>query len=172
MNFRMISRLTGRLLMVEAIIMLAPMVVSIYFGEAIFPVYLVTAVILLTVGLAMNFLKPESKRIYAREGFVLVSLTWILMSLFGALPFVMSGAIPSFIDAFFETVSGFTTTGATILTEIEALPKSLLFWRSFTHWIGGMGVIVFVLAVLPQKEMQSMHIMRAEVPGPTVGKLV
>ena len=172
MNFRMIARLTGRLLMVEAIIMLIPMVVSIYFGENIFPVYIVTAGILLTAGLGMNFLKPESKRIYARDGFVLVSLTWILMSLFGALPFTMSGAIPSFIDAFFETVSGFTTTGATILTDIETLPKSLLFWRSFTHWIGGMGVIVFVLAVLPQKEMQSMHIMRAEVPGPTVGKLV
>ena len=94
------------------------------------------------------------------------------MSVFGALPFVISGAIPSFVDALFETVSGFTTTGASILSNIEALPKSLLFWRSFTHWIGGMGVIVFVLAILPKKEMQSMHILRAEVPGPTVGKLV
>ena len=120
----------------------------------------------------MTLPKPQTRKIYAREGFVIVSLSWILMSLFGALPFVISGAIPSFVDALFETVSGFTTTGASILNNIEVLPKSILFWRSFTHWIGGMGVIVFVLAILPQKEMQSMHILRAEVPGPTVGKLV
>ena len=123
-------------------------------------------------GTIMNLSRPETKRIYAREGFLVVSLSWILLSLFGALPFVFSGAIPSFMDAFFETVSGFTTTGATILSDVEALPKSLLFWRSFTNWIGGMGIIVFVLALLPQKDMQSMHILRAEVPGPTVGKIV
>ena len=120
----------------------------------------------------MNLSKPQKRTIYAREGFAVVSLSWIIMSFFGSLPFVLSGEIPSFIDAFFETVSGFTTTGATILSDIEALPKSLLFWRSFTNWIGGMGIIVFVLALLPQKDMQSMHILRAEVPGPTVGKLV
>lgn len=172
MNYKMVLRLTGRLLMVESAIMLIPLAVSIYFGESIFPVYIVTAGILLAVGLSAGIPKPKSNRIYAREGFVVVALTWILMSLFGALPFTLSDAIPSYTDALFETVSGFTTTGASILSDIESIPKSLLFWRSFTHWIGGMGVIVFVLAVLPQKEMQSMHIMRAEVPGPTVGKLV
>lgn len=158
--------------MVEAAIMFIPFAVSIYCGDSISYTYLITSGLLIATGLLMGLPKPDSKRIYAREGFVMVSLAWILMSLFGALPFTLSGAIPSYIDAFFETVSGFTTTGASVLTDIEALPDSLLFWRSFTHWIGGMGVIVFVLAFLPQKEMQSMHIMRAEVPGPTVGKLV
>ena len=152
--------------------MFIPFAVSIYCGDSISYTYLITSGLLIATGLLMGLPKPDSKRIYAREGFVMVSLAWILMSLFGALPFTLSGAIPSYIDAFFETVSGFTTTGASVLTDIEALPDSLLFWRSFTHWIGGMGVIVFVLAFLPQKEMQSMHIMRAEVPGPTVGKLV
>ncbi|MBQ8209280.1 MAG: TrkH family potassium uptake protein [Clostridia bacterium] len=172
MNYKMVLRLTGRLLMVEAAIMFIPFAVSIYCGDSISYTYLITSGLLIATGLLMGLPKPDSKRIYAREGFVMVSLAWILMSLFGALPFTLSGAIPSYIDAFFETVSGFTTTGASVLTDIEALPDSLLFWRSFTHWIGGMGVIVFVLAFLPQKEMQSMHIMRAEVPGPTVGKLV
>lgn len=172
MNYKMVSRLTSRLLIVEAVLMLIPLAVSAYFADGVFHAYIITAGILIAAGLLMGIPKPESKRIYAREGFVIVALTWILMSVFGALPFTISGAIPSFIDAVFETISGFTTTGASILTDIEALPESILFWRSFTHWIGGMGVIVFVLAVLPQKEMQSMHIMRAEVPGPTVGKLV
>ena len=172
MNYKMISRLAGRLLMVEAIIMLIPLAVSVYFNEGIYHIYLISAALPLSVGLLLGMPKPKSRRIYAKDGFVLVALTWILMSVFGAIPFTLSDAIPSYVDAFFETVSGFTTTGATILTDIESVPNSLLFWRAFTHWIGGMGVIVFVLAVLPQKEMQSMHIMRAEVPGPTVGKLV
>lgn len=172
MNYKLILRLTGRLLMLEAIIMAIPLAVSVYYNEGIFHIYLITAGILLAAGLLMGLPKPESKRIYARDGFVLVSLAWIFMSVFGALPFTLSGAIPSYVDAFFETVSGFTTTGATILTDIESIPNSLLFWRAFTNWVGGMGVIVFMLAILPQKEMQSMHIMRAEVPGPTVGKLV
>ncbi|MBQ4603202.1 MAG: TrkH family potassium uptake protein, partial [Clostridia bacterium] len=114
----------------------------------------------------------KNTAIYAKDGYVIVALTWILMSLFGAMPFYFSGYIPNFVDAFFETVSGFTTTGSTILSNIEAMPKSLLFWRSFTHWIGGMGILVFVIAILPKTESSSMHVMRAEVPGPTVGKLV
>lgn len=161
MNYRMVSKTVGRLLQAEALLLLLPMAVSIYFKENLIFVYAIVIAILLGVGTVMTLPKPHKRRIYAREGFVIVSLSWILMSLFGALPFVISGAIPSFVDAIFETVSGFTTTGASIISDIEALPKSILFWRSFTHWIGGMGVIVFVLAILPQKEMQSMHILRA-----------
>lgn len=172
MNYKMVSKTVGRLLQAEALLLLLPMAVSIYFKENLIYVYGMVIAMLLCVGTIMTLPKPQTRKIYAREGFVIVSLSWILMSLFGALPFVISGAIPSFVDALFETVSGFTTTGASILNDIEVLPKSILFWRSFTHWIGGMGVIVFVLAILPQKEMQSMHILRAEVPGPTVGKLV
>ena len=172
MNYKMVSKTVGKLLQAEALLLMLPMAVSIYFKENLIYVYGIVIAMLLCVGTIMTLPKPQTRKIYAREGFVIVSLSWILMSLFGALPFVISGAIPSFVDALFETVSGFTTTGASILNNIEVLPKSILFWRSFTHWIGGMGVIVFVLAILPQKEMQSMHILRAEVPGPTVGKLV
>ena len=172
MNYKMVLKTIGRLLLSEAVLMLLPMAVSIYFKENLISVYGIVIAILLGVGVLLCLPKPETTRIYAREGFVIVSLSWIMLSFFGALPFVFSGAIPSFIDAFFETVSGFTTTGATILSNIEALPKSILFWRSFTNWIGGMGIIVFVLALLPQKDMQSMHILRAEVPGPTIGKMV
>ncbi len=172
MNLKMVTKTVGRLLKAEALLMLLPLMVSVYYKENILYVYGIVIGLILAVGTLMTMPKPETKTIYAREGFAIVSLSWILMSVFGALPFVISGAIPSFVDALFETVSGFTTTGASILSNIEVLPKSILFWRSFTHWIGGMGVIVFVLAILPKKEMQSMHILRAEVPGPTVGKLV
>lgn len=172
MNYKMVLKTVGRLLQAEALLLFLPMMVSAYYKEKIEYVFLITIGLLFVTSFFMTFPKTENKRIYAREGFLVVSLSWILLSLFGALPFVFSGAIPSFIDAFFETVSGFTTTGATVLSDIEALPKSLLFWRSFTNWIGGMGIIVFVLALLPQKDMQSMHILRAEVPGPSVGKMV
>lgn len=172
MNYKMVSKTVGRLLQAEALLLLLPMAVSIYFKENLLYVYGIVIALVLLAGSLLTLPKPKKRTIYAREGFAIVSLSWILMSFFGALPFVFSGAIPSFVDAFFETVSGFTTTGASILNSIESLPKSILFWRSFTHWIGGMGVIVFVLAILPQKDMQSMHILRAEVPGPTVGKLV
>ena len=116
--------------------------------------------------------KPKQTDLYAKEGFVIVSLSWVILSLFGALPFVISGAIPSFIDAFFETVSGFTTTGASIVPSVEDLPRAMLMWRSFTHWVGGMGVLVFIMAILPLSGAQNMHIMRAESPGPQVSKLV
>lgn len=117
-------------------------------------------------------IKPKNRVIYAKEGFVIVAFAWLLLSGIGALPFVISGEIPSYIDAFFETVSGFTTTGASILTNVEKMSHGLLFWRSFTHWIGGMGVLVFIMAVVPSAADRSIHILRAEVPGPTVGKLV
>ena len=162
----------GRLLWAEAAFLCLPLLVSLYYHENLYHIYLLTIGLLVGVGAILNLPKPEKRTIYAREGFVIVALSWILMSFFGAMPFVFSGEIPSVIDAMFEVVSGFTTTGATILVDIEAMSKSLLFWRAFTHWLGGMGIIVFVLAFLPQKDMQSMHIMRAEVPGPSVGKLV
>lgn len=174
MNYRMISSTVGKILMIEALFMALPLFISFYYDEGISVacVYAAVIVMLICTGAVLAFFKPKHRRIFAKEGFVIVALSWILVSLFGALPFYGSRAIPSFIDAFFETVSGLTTTGASILNDIESLPKSLLFWRSFTHWIGGMGVIVFILAILPQKDTRSMHIMRAEVPGPTVGKLL
>ena len=116
--------------------------------------------------------KPEKSTFYGKEGMIIVASAWILWSAFGAMPFVISGAIPNYIDAFFETVSGFTTTGASILADVEALPKSLIFWRSFTHWIGGMGVLVFLLAIVPMSGGSHINLMRAESPGPSVGKLV
>ncbi len=116
--------------------------------------------------------KPERKQLYSREGNVIVALSWVLLSIFGAIPFYISGEIPSYLDALFETVSGFTTTGASILSEVESMPKSMLMWRSFTHWVGGMGVLVFIMAFLPLAGAQNMHIMKAESPGPSVSKLV
>ena len=172
MNYKIVSGTLGRLLWAEAVFLCLPLSVSLYYKENIYHIYLLTIGLLAAAGAVLNIPKPEKRTVYAREGFVIVALSWILLSFFGALPFVFSGEIPSVIDAMFEVVSGFTTTGATILVNIEAMSKSLLFWRAFTHWLGGMGIIVFVLAFLPQKDMQSMHIMRAEVPGPSVGKLV
>ncbi len=171
MNYRMVWRTLGRTLSIEAVLMLLPLSIALYHGES-WRGLGYTILLLAAVSLALRFYKCPSELIYAKEGFLIVALSWIFLSLFGALPFVIDGAIPSFIDAFFETVSGFTTTGASILTDIESVGFGLLFWRSFTHWIGGMGVLVFMLAVLPLAESRSMHIMRAEVPGPTVGKLV
>lgn len=173
MNYRMVSTTVGKILIAEALLLLLPLSVAFYYGESGTPsAFVGTAALLLVFGFLLEIKRPRHRRIYAREGFMIVAISWILISLFGALPFVLSGAISNPVNALFETVSGFTTTGATILTEIENLPKSILFWRSFTHWIGGMGVLVFVLAFLPQRENQSMHILRAEVPGPTMGKLV
>ncbi len=172
MNYRMVLNSVGRLMWAEAALLSLPLAVSLYYKENLYHIYLIVMVILAFVGMLLNLPKPKKKEIYAREGFVIVALSWIVLSIFGALPFVLSGAIPSFVDALFETVSGFTTTGSTILRDIEALPKSTLFWRAFTHWIGGMGIIVFVLGFMPKKDIQSMHILRAEVPGPVVGKLV
>ena len=136
-----------------------------------FEVMAATALIVLALGLITSLRTPQNTKIYARDGLAIVALVWVLMSVFGALPFVISGEIPSFADAFFETVSGFTTTGSTILTDVEALSHGTLFWRSFSHWIGGMGVLVFAMAVLPMTDGRAMHLMRAEVPGPTCGKI-
>ncbi len=153
--------------------MILPTGVALAYGESVFTSFLATIGLLILVGLIAIALKPKDKTIYARHGLVIVALGWILMSLFGALPFYFSGEIPNLLDALFESVSGFTTTGSSILTDVEALSKSMLFWRSFTHWIGGMGVLVFIMAVLPLAGGGGdLHLMRAESPGPNVSKLV
>ena len=172
MNYKMVSFSIGRILLVEAALLIFPAIGAIFYGEDTLLSFAVTIAALSVTGLLAVKKKPKNQNIYAKDGYVIVALTWILMSFFGALPFFLSGHIPNFIDAFFETVSGFTTTGSTILRNVEVLPKSLLFWRSFTHWIGGMGILVFVIAIMPKTESSSMHVMKAEVPGPTVGKLV
>ncbi len=173
MNRKMVLYLLGQMAVVEAGLMLLPLAVSLIYGEACWLAYLQSILVALAVGLALILIfKPKNKVIYAKEGFVIVALTWILMSLIGALPFTLSGEIPSYVDAVFETVSGFTTTGSSILTNVEALSHGNLFWRSFTHWVGGMGVLVLVMAVLPTSTDRSIHIIKAEMPGPIVGKLV
>lgn len=167
----MVLRILGYVLGAEAVLMLLPLLVCLIYGENPFPFLVCILGLGICAGL-LRLVKPRSRSLFAREGFLAVSLAWILVSLAGAVPFVLDGAIPSYIDALFETVSGFTTTGASVLRDVEALPCGLLFWRSFTHWIGGMGVLVFIMAVLPMAGDRSMHLMRAEVPGPSVGKLV
>ena len=169
----MIGFVIGRILLTEAALLMLPTAVAAVYGEAVLP-FLIPALLLAVIGLALGLRSPKRSSLYARDGFAVVALAWVLMSAFGALPFVLSGDIPHFVDAFFETVSGFTTTGASILTEIEPLGRGVLFWRSFTHWVGGMGVLVFVMAILPMSagDGHGMHLMRAEVPGPSVGKLV
>ena len=171
MNRRMICRVLGLILVCEAALLILPTVAGLCYGESVTH-FLITMALSGALGFLLTRVKPYSDVIYAKDGFVVVSLGWVLMSLIGALPFVLSGDIPHYIDALFETVSGFTTTGASILEDVEGLSRGCMFWRSFTHWIGGMGVLVFIMAVLPMSGEHSMHIMRAEVPGPTVGKLV
>ena len=167
----MIVFILGRILLTEAVLLLLPLLVAVLYGESILP-FLLPALALAVCGALMSARKPKSMALFARDGLAVVAMAWIAMSAFGALPFCISGDIPHFVDAFFETVSGFTTTGASILTEVESLTRSGLFWRSFTHWVGGMGVLVFVMAILPMSDGHGMHLLRAEVPGPTVGKLV
>jgi len=174
MNNKMVRYVIGHILKLETAFMLIPLALSFFYHESFIvkKSYIFTIVLLLISSLLISKKVPENQKIYAKEGLVIVSISWIALSLFGALPFVFSNRIPSFIDAFFETVSGFTTTGASILSNVEALEHSLLFWRSFTHLVGGMGVLVLALAILPKNTNQSLHIMKAEVPGPTFGKLV
>ena len=173
MNRRMVFYTVGRLLILEAALMVLPALVSLCYGEHSILSFAMTIVVALVLGFALTLLcKPKDKVIFAREGFVIVALAWILISAVGALPFVISGEIPSYVDAFFETVSGFTTTGSSILTDVESLSHGMLFWRSFTHWVGGMGILVFIVAIMPAVSDRSIHILRAEMPGPTMGKLV
>ena len=172
MNYKMVVKTLGKVFILEAFMLAIPMVVGFIYQENSYMDYLLPIGLLLILGLPTFLLRAKDKSIYTKEGFVIVSLAWILMSVFGAIPFVLNGAIPSYIDALFETVSGFTTTGSTIISDIEILDKSILFWRALTHWLGGMGVLVFVLALTPGYNSGAMHVLRAESPGPTVGKLV
>ena len=172
MNMKSISYILGWILRIEAIFMALPVVTSVIYEEPEGVAYLAVMVICLLLGQLLTHKKPKNPSFYAKEGFVTTALGWIAMSLFGCLPFILTGEIPSFVDALFETVSGFTTTGASILTDVEAMSHCSLLWRSFTHWIGGMGVLVFLLAVLPMVGGSNMHLMKAESPGPSVGKLV
>lgn len=172
MNKKMITYVLGILLITEGVLMLLPTVVALCYNERVFP-FLATAAACAVIGFIMTRFKPNDKSIFSAEGFAIVSLGWILISLFGAVPFFISSEIPNYLDAMFEVVSGFTTTGASILTDVEALSRSMIFWRSFTHWIGGMGALAFIMAVLPlAKGGGDLQLMRAESPGPDVEKLV
>lgn len=172
MNNRMTAYILGRMLGVEALVLLIPAFVSWLYNEDGWKYFLITSAILVVVYLAFGVRKPKDTKIYGRDGFVIIASAWVLWSLFGALPFWISGSIPSYVDAFFETISGFTTTGSTILTDASSLPMGMNFWRCFTHWIGGMGVLVFVMVIVSLEDKNSMHLMRAEVPGPETDKLV
>jgi len=173
MNIKMVSYMLGRITLLEALLLTVPAICSLIYEEESFFAFLITIGVAAGVGLILSLIgKTKDRAIYAKEGFVIVALAWIILSAVGALPFVISGEIPSYVDAYFETVSGFTTTGASIITDIESCSHGVHLWRSFTHWIGGMGVLVLMMAILPTDSGRSMHIMRAEMPGPIIGKLV
>lgn len=172
MNIKLTLKTIGQVLLVESALMLIPLAVALLCGGGDAVPILISLVITAAAGELLSLLKPRSDNLRAREGFAVVALGWILVSFFGCLPFRLHGCIPKLVDAYFETVSGFTTTGATLLTDVEVLPKGLLFWRSFSHWVGGMGVLVLSLALLPKMGARSIHLMRAEAPGPAVDKLV
>ncbi|MBR2847193.1 MAG: TrkH family potassium uptake protein, partial [Clostridia bacterium] len=171
MNYKLLLKINGKLLMLEAAFMLLPVITALIYRESSGLAFLPVIALLLLIGFSLSRLTPKRNEMYAREGLAIVSTSWILMSLAGALPFYISREIPVFIDAFFETASGFTTTGASILDNVEALSHSMLFWRSFTHWVGGMGVLVFILAIAPLAGSYTINLMRAESPGPQVEKV-
>ena len=187
MNYKMLRYIMGQLMLAECALMLLPLTVSLIYGEtAKLHAFLIPMGALLVLGLLFSIKKPQNKTLRPRDGFIVVGLSWVVMSAFGCLPYILSGLIPNFIDAYFETVSGFTTTGSSVLFASDFVglwsPESaavglrgVFFWRSFTNWVGGMGVLVFVLAVMPQQDMKSsrlVHVMRAEMPGPKVDKIV
>ena len=171
MNYSIIIYIIGMILKIEAAFMLLPAVTALIYQETCGVAFLITIVLCLAIGFPLTRKKPTRKAFYTKEGFVTVALSWIVLSIMGAIPFVISRSIPNPVDALFETVSGFTTTGASILSNVEALPHCMLMWRSFTHWIGGMGVLVFILSLLPLTGGYHMNLMKAESPGPSVSKL-
>ena len=171
MNTRMIWRVIGLILLIFAAVLLLPLCAALWFHEPVAPL-LIPLLGSALLGFVLTRFRPRTTAIYAREGFVIVGVGWILLSLLGALPYSLSHSLPTYVDALFESASGLTTTGATVALNLEAMPRGVMFWRLFSHWIGGMGVLVFLMAVLPMSGEHSMHIFRAEVPGPTVGKLV
>ncbi len=171
MNYKMVLYTMGRVVLLEAAFLVLPMAVSLLYGERCAVSFGLTILVALAVGFLLTFLcRGNHGTSSIKDGFMIVALTWIMLSAIGALPFVFSREIPSYVDAFFETVSGFTTTGATILTDVEALSRGMIFWRSFTHWIGGMGILVFVVMLMKTTD-RSINILKAEMPGPTVDKL-
>ena len=173
MNYAMIRYIIGWILNFEAAFMSPSFVVGLIYREKSAWAIFATMLLCLVIGVPMVLLKrPKQAVFYAKDGFVSVGLSWVVLSVMGALPFVISGSIPHPVDALFETVSGFTTTGSSILSDVEALPKCMLFWRSFTHWVGGMGVLVFMLTILPMSGGYHMNLMRAESPGPSVERFV
>ena len=172
MNYSIIIYIIGMILKIEAVFMALPAITALIYQETSGVTFLITIALCLVIGLPLTRKKPTRKAFYTKEGFVTVALSWIVLSIIGAIPFVISRSIPNPVDALFETVSGFTTTGASILSDVEALPHCMLMWRSFTHWIGGMGVLVFILSLLPLTGGYHMNLMKAESPGPSVGKLV
>lgn len=175
MNYKKLGKILGKIMILEGVLMLAPLLVSLIYKESLTNAlaFLLPSAALAGLGLLLQIPKPKRNTFYQKEGFALTALVWIIMTLFGAIPFVINGDIPNYIDACFEIMSGFTTTGASIVDDITALSRSTLFWRSFSHWIGGMGVLVFVLIFIPESnDGSSMHLLRAESPGPQVGKIV
>jgi len=173
MNRKLVLNITGKTLTVEAAALLIPAFVSMFYREREALGFCAASIIALVLGAVLKYIpKPQSSSMFEREGFAVVTLSWLFMSAIGALPFVISGDIPSYVDAFFETVSGFTTTGASILNDVEGLSHAALLWRAMTHWIGGMGILVFVLMFGGKTSNQSMHILKAEMPGPVIGKIV
>lgn len=173
MNYKVVLKLLGHVLKYELLLMIIPFLIGLYYGDGDAMSFLLTIIIIFPIAFLLCRVKSEKSDIYAKEGFITVGLAWILISIVGAIPFVISGAIPSVVDAFFETVSGFTTTGATILKEVESLPRAILFWRSFTHFIGGMGFLIFILSLIPSVgTTNTIHLLKAESPGPTPGKIV
>ena len=171
LNWRIIGSIIGYALIAEACLLILPLVIDLLYGEGVWYAYLITILCCFACGGVLAALKSKHSY-FAKEGMIAVGLTWIIVSLFGGIPFFITKEIPSFIDCFFETVSGFTTTGSSILTDVEALSHASLLWRSFTHWIGGMGILVFLLAIVPRSNDRMMHVMRAEAPGPVIGKLL
>ena len=175
MNYKKLGSILGKIMILEGILMLAPLAVSFIYKESFTNIlaFLIPIILLTVLGFLLQLPKPKRNNLYQKEGFALTALVWIVMTLFGSLPFVINGDIPNYTDACFEIMSGFTTTGASIITDITAISRSSLFWRSFSHWIGGMGILVFVLIFIPESnDGSSMHLLRAESPGPQVGKLV
>jgi trk system potassium uptake protein TrkH len=171
MNRSIILHILGWLLTVEAALLTLPSIVAVIYREKSGLAFIITIVLCLIIGIPLIRYKPKSKLFFSKEGFIAVALGWIVLGIMGALPFYISREIPSYIDALFETISGFSTTGSSILTDVESLSKCMLFWRSFTHWIGGMGILVFILAIMPLTGGEGIHILRAESPGPSISKL-
>ena len=172
MNTSIVRFILGYVLKIESVLLIPPIITGLIYGEKQAISYVIVALVCAGLGFLMTIKKPEDTVFYLKEGCVTTALSWIFMSFFGALPFMLTGEIPHFVDAFFETVSGFTTTGASILEDVERLSHTSLLWRSFTHWIGGMGVLVFLLAIIPLTGGSNINLMKAESPGPSVGKLV